>query len=86
LGDVRPLHRDLRRLPAGADPGLARDQLHELLDRQHPGLDERAVRRPRQLHAALAQVGITRPDWLGNPNTTMPSIIALGVWRNIGNS
>ena len=26
------------------------------------------------------------PDWLGNPNTTMPSIIALGVWRNIGNS
>ena len=38
------------------------------------------------LNAALAQVGITGPDWLGNPNTTMPSIIALGVWRNIGNS
>jgi ABC-type sugar transport system permease subunit len=38
------------------------------------------------LNAALAQVGITGPDWLGNPKTTMPSIIALGVWRNIGNS
>jgi ABC-type sugar transport system permease subunit len=38
------------------------------------------------LNAALAQVGIQGPDWLGNPNTTMPSIIALGVWRNIGNS
>ena len=38
------------------------------------------------LNAALAQVGITGPDWLGNPNTTMPSIIALGVWRNIGNA
>jgi ABC-type sugar transport system permease subunit len=38
------------------------------------------------INAALAQVGITGPDWLGNPNTTMPSIIALGVWRNIGNA
>jgi ABC-type sugar transport system permease subunit len=38
------------------------------------------------LNAALAQIGITGSDWLGNPNTTMPSIIALGVWRNIGNS
>ena len=38
------------------------------------------------LNAALALVGIPGPDWLGNPNTTMPSIIALGVWRNIGNS
>ena len=38
------------------------------------------------LNAALAQVGIAGPDWLGDPNTTMPSIIALGVWRNIGNS
>jgi ABC-type sugar transport system permease subunit len=38
------------------------------------------------LNAALAQVGITGPDWLGDPNTTMPSIIALAVWRNIGNS
>ena len=38
------------------------------------------------LNAALAQIGITGPDWLGNPNTTMPSIIALGVWRNIGNA
>ena len=36
------------------------------------------------VNAALAQVGIQGPDWLGNPNTTMPSIIALGVWRNIG--
>ena len=38
------------------------------------------------LNAALALVGIQGPDWLGQPNTTMPSIIALGVWRNIGNS
>jgi multiple sugar transport system permease protein len=38
------------------------------------------------LNAALTQVGITGPDWLGNPNTTMPSIIALAVWRNIGNA
>jgi len=38
------------------------------------------------LNMALAQVGITGPDWLGQPQTTMPSIIALGVWRNIGNS
>lgn len=38
------------------------------------------------LNAALAQVGITGPDWLGDPTTTMPSIIALGVWRNIGNA
>jgi multiple sugar transport system permease protein len=38
------------------------------------------------LNAALAQAGIEGPDWLGDPNTTMPSIIALAVWRNIGNS
>lgn len=38
------------------------------------------------VNAALAQVGIQGPDWLGQPNTTMPSIIALGVWRNIGNA
>jgi ABC-type sugar transport system permease subunit len=37
-------------------------------------------------NAALAQVGIEGPDWLGDPNTTMPSIIALAVWRNIGNA
>ena len=38
------------------------------------------------VNAALAQVGIQGPDWLGNPNTLMPSIIALGVWRNTGNA
>ncbi len=38
------------------------------------------------VNAALAQVGIEGPDWLGNPNTLMPSIIALGVWRNTGNA
>jgi multiple sugar transport system permease protein len=38
------------------------------------------------INAALAQIGIAGPDWLGNPNTTMPSIIALGVWRNVGNA
>jgi multiple sugar transport system permease protein len=38
------------------------------------------------VNAALAQIGITGPDWLGDPKTTMPSIIVRAVWRNIGNS
>jgi len=38
------------------------------------------------VNAALDLVGIQGPDWLGDPTTTMPSIIALGVWRNIGNA
>ena len=35
-------------------------------------------------NAALGYVGVDGPDWLGEPATTMPSIIALGVWRNVG--
>ena len=36
------------------------------------------------LNTLLGKIGIDGPNWLGNPNTTMPSIIALGVWRNVG--
>ena len=38
------------------------------------------------LNTLLGKIGIDGPNWLGNPNTTMPSIIALGVWRNVGTS
>jgi multiple sugar transport system permease protein/raffinose/stachyose/melibiose transport system permease protein len=34
----------------------------------------------------LKQAGITGPNWLGNPVTAMPCIIAIGVWRNLGNT
>jgi len=36
------------------------------------------------INSLLDRVGIPGPDWLGNTKTAMPSIIALGVWRNIG--
>ena len=32
----------------------------------------------------LKAVGIDGPAWLANPATSMPSIIAMGVWRNLG--
>lgn len=32
----------------------------------------------------LRLIGIHGPDWLGNPVTAMPSIIAVVVWRNVG--
>ncbi len=32
----------------------------------------------------LKAVGIDGPAWLANPVTAMPSIIAMGVWRNLG--
>ena len=32
----------------------------------------------------LRLVGLHGPDWLGNPVTAMPSIIAVVVWRNVG--
>ena len=32
----------------------------------------------------LRLVGLHGPDWLGNPATAMPSIIAVVVWRNVG--
>jgi len=36
------------------------------------------------INTVLGKVGIEGPNWLGNPNTTMPSIIAVGVWRSLG--
>ena len=38
------------------------------------------------LNTLLGKVGISGHNWLGDPKTTMPSIIALGVWRNLGQS
>jgi multiple sugar transport system permease protein len=38
------------------------------------------------VNTLLGKVGIEGPNWLGNPSTTMPSIIGLGVWRNIGSA
>jgi multiple sugar transport system permease protein len=36
------------------------------------------------INTLLGHVGISGPNWLGDPNTTMPSIIAVGVWRSVG--
>ena len=36
------------------------------------------------INAALDTVGIEGPNWLGQRSTALPSIIALGVWRNLG--
>jgi len=36
------------------------------------------------VNAALGAVGIEGQNWLGQRSTALPSIIALGVWRNIG--
>jgi multiple sugar transport system permease protein len=36
------------------------------------------------LNTLLGKVGIEGANWLGNPDTTMPSIIAVGVWRSVG--
>jgi ABC-type sugar transport system permease subunit len=38
------------------------------------------------LNTLLGKVGIGGHNWLGDPSTMMPSIIALGVWRNVGQS
>jgi ABC-type sugar transport system permease subunit len=38
------------------------------------------------INTVLGKLGIEGRNWLGDPKTTMPSIIALGVWRNIGQS
>ena len=32
----------------------------------------------------LATVGITGPDWLNDPSTSMPALIIMAVWRNFG--
>jgi ABC-type sugar transport system permease subunit len=36
------------------------------------------------VNSLLAQLGIDGPNWLGQRSTALPSIIALGVWRNLG--
>jgi len=36
------------------------------------------------INTLLGKLGIGGHNWLGDPKTTMPSIIALGVWRNVG--
>lgn len=36
------------------------------------------------LNTMLAGVGITGPDWLNDPAWSMPSLIMLAVWRNMG--
>ena len=35
-------------------------------------------------NSLLEQFGITGPNWLGDTKTAMPSVIALGIWRNVG--
>ena len=36
------------------------------------------------INRLLDLVGISGPNWLGDPHYSMPSIIVLGVWRNFG--
>ena len=36
------------------------------------------------VNGALDQVGIDGPNWLGQRSTALPSIVALGIWRNLG--
>lgn len=36
------------------------------------------------MNTVLAWVGIDGPDWLNDPFWAMPSIIAMGAWRNMG--
>jgi multiple sugar transport system permease protein len=36
------------------------------------------------VNAVLGLVGIDGPNWLGEPNTALGSIVVLGVWRNFG--
>jgi multiple sugar transport system permease protein len=36
------------------------------------------------INRLLDVVGISGPNWLGDPNLAMPSIIVLGIWRNFG--
>jgi multiple sugar transport system permease protein len=36
------------------------------------------------VNAVLGQIGIEGPNWLGQRSTALPSIVALGVWRNLG--
>lgn len=36
------------------------------------------------LNTVLSWVGITGPNWLGDPTWAMPSLIMMAVWRNFG--
>jgi ABC-type sugar transport system permease subunit len=36
------------------------------------------------VNGALGQLGIDGPNWLGKRTTALPSIVALGIWRNLG--
>ncbi|WP_377644264.1 carbohydrate ABC transporter permease [Oryzobacter terrae] len=36
------------------------------------------------INTALGWVGITGPNWLGDPNWSMPAIIMMAAWRNFG--
>jgi multiple sugar transport system permease protein len=36
------------------------------------------------LNMILDAIGITGPNWLGDPTLAMPSIIAMAAWRNLG--
>ncbi|MBR7742748.1 sugar ABC transporter permease [Phycicoccus sp. BSK3Z-2] len=36
------------------------------------------------INTALAWVGIDGPNWLGDPNWSMPSLIMMATWRNFG--
>lgn len=36
------------------------------------------------LNTMLAGVGITGPDWLNDPNWSMPALLLLAIWRNMG--
>lgn len=36
------------------------------------------------INALLAKIGITGPDWLGDPNTALFAIIVLSIWQAVG--
>jgi multiple sugar transport system permease protein len=36
------------------------------------------------INASLAHLGITGPDWLGNPDTALFAIIVLSIWQAVG--
>ena len=36
------------------------------------------------INALLSNVGITGPDWLGNPNTALAAILFMSVWQGVG--
>lgn len=36
------------------------------------------------LNVVLSWVGIAGPDWLNNPSWSMPALIMMAVWRNLG--